>query len=366
MSVLDGTVQPGDRMSEYQRVASEVNLSLQKKTKKLEALTAVLSPAEIVLALSAGIAEGNFRENLVALTNQRILILKDNPGEAVSLDLGQVVQVTAKGGMGSGRIDMLLRDRRMTIAVAHKESVTLFARRAEEARQSRMEAELAAAADPQDRSQDDASPDLPRHSHVGVLPPQGGEIVGLGSPDSLKAPRVASPTQPPSIPPEPQQARMPALRDIVGRDEQVLLFTTDSDADGTTVVAVTDRRVVVMEQRAMSEVQTSAFELDSIGSITSASGSGTGQVRIESGSAERTIDRIKADMVQPLVNLVQDLVEQRKPPPPPTPLPAPTKPSSSDSPVDVADQLEKLASLLERGLLTPEEFAQQKAKLLGS
>ena len=32
--------------------------------------------------------------------------------------------------------------------------------------------------------------------------------------------------------------------------------------------------------------------------------------------------------------------------------------------IDIADQLEKLASLMERGLLAPEEFAQQKVKLL--
>ncbi len=34
------------------------------------------------------------------------------------------------------------------------------------------------------------------------------------------------------------------------------------------------------------------------------------------------------------------------------------------APVDVAGQLEKLASLRDQGVITPEEFAEQKAKLL--
>ena len=367
MSALDGMAQGSDRMPEYQRVASEASLSLRRKTKKLEALTAVLSPVESVLALSAGTADGNVRENLLALTDRRILILKDDPGEAVSLDLGRVVQITAKRGMGSGRIDILLRDMRMKISAAHNDSVVLFARRAEEARRKRMEDELAAAVHPDPSiGPDQANPDLPQNAYATVLPPQDHERLEVAAPDPIEAPRVAPPMQPPPNLPDPQQARIPALRDVVGRDEQVLLFTTGSDADGATLVAVTDHRVIVMEQLSMSEAQTSTFELDGIGSIAGASGSGIGQVRIKYGGTERTISRINADMVQPLVNLVKDLIRQRKPPPPPKPLPAPATASPTQSPVDVADQLEKLASLLERGLLTPEEFAQQKAKLLGS
>ena len=37
---------------------------------------------------------------------------------------------------------------------------------------------------------------------------------------------------------------------------------------------------------------------------------------------------------------------------------------SSDATADVADQLERIAQLLEKGLLTPDEFSQAKAKLL--
>jgi hypothetical protein len=46
------------------------------------------------------------------------------------------------------------------------------------------------------------------------------------------------------------------------------------------------------------------------------------------------------------------------------PAPAPAAPASP--PVDVADQLRKLAELRDQGILSEEEFAAQKAKLLGS
>lgn len=44
---------------------------------------------------------------------------------------------------------------------------------------------------------------------------------------------------------------------------------------------------------------------------------------------------------------------------------APQAPAASGPPIDTADQLRKLAELREQGILTDEEFATQKAKLLG-
>ena len=44
--------------------------------------------------------------------------------------------------------------------------------------------------------------------------------------------------------------------------------------------------------------------------------------------------------------------------------PAPPPPASAAAPVDVADQLRKLAELRDQGILNEDEFAAQKAKLL--
>jgi len=51
---------------------------------------------------------------------------------------------------------------------------------------------------------------------------------------------------------------------------------------------------------------------------------------------------------------------------PPAPAPAPAPAAPAGPPVDLADQLRKLATLRDEGILSEEEFAAQKAKLLGS
>lgn len=55
---------------------------------------------------------------------------------------------------------------------------------------------------------------------------------------------------------------------------------------------------------------------------------------------------------------------QQAPPAPVAPPPAAPAPAASGT-ESMIDQLKELASLKEQGILTEEEFAQQKAKLLG-
>lgn len=197
MSAFDGTAHSGDRMAEYQRVASEGELNLEGKARKLEALSAVLLPAETVLALSAGIAEGNDQENLLAVTDHRILILKDAPGVAVSLDLERVVKTTAMRRFGSGWINILLRDMRVEITGAHNASIVLFAQRAEEARRNQRTKERNRRAEEARRNQQEAAANtsssppteegLPPTGHV----PQPAATTGSSS-DETRADPPAS------------------------------------------------------------------------------------------------------------------------------------------------------------------------------
>ena len=52
--------------------------------------------------------------------------------------------------------------------------------------------------------------------------------------------------------------------------------------------------------------------------------------------------------------------------PPPEPAPAPAAPPPAAPAADPIEQLKELAQLKEQGILTPEEFAAQKARILGS
>jgi hypothetical protein len=59
---------------------------------------------------------------------------------------------------------------------------------------------------------------------------------------------------------------------------------------------------------------------------------------------------------------ISDLEQQQQAPPPPPPAAAPAAPAAGNS---MADQLGQLADLHQQGVLTDDEFAAAKAKLLG-
>lgn len=62
----------------------------------------------------------------------------------------------------------------------------------------------------------------------------------------------------------------------------------------------------------------------------------------------------------------EEQTTQEQPPAPPPPPPAAPAAPAPAAPVDVVGQLKGLAELRDQGILTEEEFAAQKAKILGS
>ncbi|HYN32699.1 MAG TPA: PH domain-containing protein [Ilumatobacteraceae bacterium] len=81
---------------------------------------------------------------------------------------------------------------------------------------------------------------------------------------------------------------------------------------------------------------------------------GAGDLLIESGGEsgrQRFTDIRQPDRVQRVIHAEIDVNRQR---------------TSSEPVTDVADQLERLESMLMRGSLTPDEFDRQKQRLLGS
>jgi hypothetical protein len=83
--------------------------------------------------------------------------------------------------------------------------------------------------------------------------------------------------------------------------------------------------------------------------------------RVQRRQAEKFADR-DAQIYADRAEAYQQATAPAEPPPPPPPAPAPAAPAGPD----VIQQLKDLADLKNQGILTEEEFAQQKAKLLGS
>ena len=134
-------------------------------------------------------------------------------------------------------------------------------------------------------------------------------------------------------------------------------------------MVLTDRRILILDKRLLAGIQTIAIDLDRINSVTGDSGLMFGNIKVQDGGDERKIGMIRNKTVHPFVNRIQETIQVRKQTLHEQQARAIAAASTSTAgpspaPIDLADQLEKLANLMERGILTPEEFAQQKAKLL--
>jgi Short C-terminal domain len=83
----------------------------------------------------------------------------------------------------------------------------------------------------------------------------------------------------------------------------------------------------------------------------------------DAATAAKQQEAYDAQMAQQQPPAYEQPVYQQPPPPPPAPAPAPAVAGGSG---DTIQQLKDLAALKEQGILTEEEFAAQKAKVLGT
>ncbi len=142
---------------------------------------------------------------------------------------------------------------------------------------------------------------------------------------------------------------------------------------GNCLIALTDRRILILDKRLFGGTQTIAIDLDKVNSITGDTGWFFGSFKIQDGGDERKVDNVAKKTVHTFVQHVQRAIEARKLEAR-TPLadeweesggysPSPNGPGGSDE-VDLVSQLERLADLRDRGVLTDIEFQQQKLRIL--
>ena len=160
------------------------------------------------------------------------------------------------------------------------------------------------------------------------------------------------------------------------------------------LIALTDRRIIAVRKRALGPADGTSFRLDQISEVTGKTGIIEGTIHIRMLGETKMIGSVRKRSVEPFVERVMDAIDAiratagdeasapavAEAPSAPdrdetstpaaaggtSPAPVPAEASEGATGGQIADELEKLASLMERGILTPEEFAQQKAKLLSS
>lgn len=148
------------------------------------------------------------------------------------------------------------------------------------------------------------------------------------------------------------------LPEVLLDNEQVLAFTSGLMDANTWLITLTDKRIIFLDKGMIFGLKQTTIDLDKVNSISGQTGILFGKIIIEDGSSKKTIDNVWKKTVVPFTNRVRDAIEARK-------IPIHNNSANAKAPEDdIVSKLERLASLLEKGIIDQEEFSQQKAKIL--
>ncbi len=150
------------------------------------------------------------------------------------------------------------------------------------------------------------------------------------------------------------------LPDILADDEAVLALTSGFMDGNTWLVVCTGKRVIFLDKGMLYGLKQRETPLERINSIEQKTGMFFGSIGIWDGAALMEITNVMKKTVRPFVEAVNGAREAMKKAEGAAQHPA--APSSGD----VASQLERLADLRDRGILSDDEFQSQKDKILGA
>jgi len=147
------------------------------------------------------------------------------------------------------------------------------------------------------------------------------------------------------------------LPSVLNGGETIRAVTSGVYQGNTWLVTVTDQRILFLDKGMFYGVTQVELPLRHISSISYRTGLMYGELHLATSSGGRSIvKKLRKVEVARISSIVSSLVRSAHTPS--------TLPSTQTQSLDVVSQLERLARLMERGLLTPQEFAAQKAKLL--
>lgn len=150
------------------------------------------------------------------------------------------------------------------------------------------------------------------------------------------------------------------LPEVLMEGEQVLAFSSGFMDGNTWLIALTDKRILFLDKGMIFGLKQTAIDLDKVNAVSGETGLMLGKITIQDGAGSRTIDNVQKKTVMNFTNKVRDAIEARKT----SVRSQPSTPTTSDAADDVVSKLERLAALLEKGVISQEEFNQQKAKIL--
>lgn len=145
-----------------------------------------------------------------------------------------------------------------------------------------------------------------------------------------------------------------ALTKILDNNETIQ-YATSGVLDGTILMVLTQRRVLFVDCGLLYGMKQTEIPLDMVNSVSFKKGLLMGTITISHGSGNSLIKNVPSNNCSIMAEKVKKSAEEYKG----RKINVKTSPEAS-----IADELLKLKSLVESGILTQEEFEAQKAKLL--
>jgi len=141
---------------------------------------------------------------------------------------------------------------------------------------------------------------------------------------------------------------------LLGVVEGILQTMGNSKIEKWGILMATNKRVVFYSKNIMGIERKEDFPLSRISSVSYRKGIMYGAVYLTAASSDILMDSIDKSKAEKIVNVINDLLSK-------TQSQGNTTVNNNES---VATQIEKLFDLKQKGILTDDEFSQQKSKLL--
>lgn len=143
---------------------------------------------------------------------------------------------------------------------------------------------------------------------------------------------------------------MPQILSSIENIDNIIQGTYNN---GQGILVSTDRRLVFIDKGLLYGLKVEDFPLEKITSIQYETGLLLGSVKIHTSGNIATIDNVEKTSARKFAEFVRNKLSEPK-----------ENNSAINVQPSVLDQLEKLAKLRDSGILSNEEFAEQKKKLL--
>ena len=151
------------------------------------------------------------------------------------------------------------------------------------------------------------------------------------------------------------------LPELLLDGEQVLAFTSGLMEGNTWLIALTDRRIIFLDKGMMYGLKQAIIDLDKVSTIAGVVGLVLGEIQITESARTLQIKMVPRQAVKTFTAKTLQAMEDRKN--------KQVQPQIIQAPQPAAnpyDQLEKIAALKEKGILSLEEFEREKKKILSA